>query len=481
MAIGLWMLVSVLAAIFSQWPQRGLVRQAEWFGWMAACIVMVVASRQWAWWNISVFILALLGWGYVTAESLLLVLEHGALSNEPWDNQAWTQGVIPGCRNVRHFGYACAFATMTLAVLPLLGGSRWWFRHGAWLVWGIAWATVFWGGGRGPFVACVISSLLLLILVPRAQRWNYSWSLVFAFFVGIFFALIFPAGDSLSTFGPLRILFPATEVVSAGADAISSGRLSIWQALLGHWAENPWLGVGPDTVIVTFNGGIIQPHSVFVQVLLDWGVIGAATALLCLALILRNRLAFYRDNHKPMGTENLSAQWSFFITWLSAMVGLSFFSLVDGIFYYAWPMWLICSITGWAFPASIKVMGKQPLICQKREAIPSLGFALIAAFVLAMATFHLLSGKALQSASPTTLSEIPKITRWFPSYDNEDQRCAWIRSVAKNNLADGIAFARECAHRCSQPWQYLVVAAKCAGEQGETELEQKLLIEAKRR
>jgi O-antigen ligase len=474
-AILLWMFVTLLAATFSQWPQRGLVRQAEWYGWMAACIVMVVASRQWAWWNMAVFILALSGWGYVTIATLLLVMEHGALSNEPWDDQAWVLSVIPGCRHLRHFGYACAFATMTLAVLPLISGSRWWFRHGAWLLWGIAWASVLWCGGRGAFMACLFSTLLLVLLIPKTQRWNYCWSLVFAFLTGLFLSLCFPVGDS---FGPTRIFLRDTAAAVEGADAISSGRLSIWLELLDRWSDKPWLGVGPDTVPVILEGGIVQPHSLPVQLLLEWGVIGAGAFLICLGFMLKDRLFFWWDMRKRSDTESGSVQWSFFITWLAVMIGFSFFSLVDGILYHAWPMWLICSIMGWAFPVSSSLGKTHKLICKPHLTLPYFGFITLNLFVLAMGILHYNSGKALQSSSPSTISEIPSITRWFTSFDNEEQRCTWIRSIAKKNLNEGVVFARECANNCSRPWRYLETAAKCAGEQGETTIEQKLLAEA---
>jgi O-antigen ligase len=72
----------------------------------------------------------------------------------------------------------------------------------------------------------------------------------------------------------------------AGFD-FTGGRIPIWRAALARWAEKPWLGTGYRTTPTLQGMDGFEAHNVYLSVLVEMGVLGAAVFAALLFMILR--------------------------------------------------------------------------------------------------------------------------------------------------------------------------------------------------
>lgn len=119
-----------------------------------------------------------------------------------------------------------------------------------------------------------------------------------------------------------------------GAD-VSTGRLQIWEQSLQFWMNAPpgsvLFGLGPNSIwalrathTITVPGiNLMHPHSVLVQWLMDFGLVGG------LMLILKWSLILLRSLH---GLALRALTWDQAVL-LGTVVSLFSYALVEGIFY----------------------------------------------------------------------------------------------------------------------------------------------------
>lgn len=106
-------------------------------------------------------------------------------------------------------------------------------------------------------------------------------------------ALLAFAGAALALAGLWAILEPEQAVALLGRDLTLTGRLPLWDLVLGRVAERPWLGFGyqalfavpafADYVLLTLGWDAPNAHSGYLEVALGLGWVGLALALLLLA------------------------------------------------------------------------------------------------------------------------------------------------------------------------------------------------------
>lgn len=182
---------------------------------------------------------------------------------------------------------------------------------------GLSWYLAMWrAGSRGAFWAAAGITGLIALSLSRVGL---------AVAVGLFGLVRFRPGSSLrwirlavlglllvallylaiSHIEPLRARFFEGDMsMSIGGVAINAmGRTKMWQVTLDSFRESPWIGKGAGSAaeVVRLATGQVHPHSDYLRLLHDYGVVGFGLWLLGLCRLLRSMWQAWAnaDRHDP--------------------------------------------------------------------------------------------------------------------------------------------------------------------------------------
>ena len=230
----------------------------------------------------------------------------------------------------------------------------------------ILWSFLFWLGGRGP-VLSVFGAIFFLWGVLRLKN---SYSRDFLYFVlgsaliGLFI------GESVAIFSWSGMMHAVGQSVAADSiNQLSSNRIVLWMGVLesvkDHWA----FGLGPQGYYYMPNRipGTIQPHNVFMQFLVEWGVVGG---FLLTSMLLRGfwigfkrHVLDTRDTIADISKVALAAG--------TVIVSLSILALFDGTYYLSQPSYyLVVAFAIWVNPSPASIESKTSEVSSNLE-IPS--------------------------------------------------------------------------------------------------------------
>lgn len=201
---------------------------------------------------------------------------------------------------------------------------------------------LFWIGGRGAIISVVAAfACLALVAALKGLRGHRIW-LAFWTAMAIGIAL-----------AELAAVFPWNGVISAVTRTVdaadltqaSSDRLILWQeaweSVRGHLA----FGLGPQGYFFMPNRSFgLQPHSMPLQFVVEWGVIGSLLFLSMLAYgFWRGFVSHVVRASADMNLAALSAG--------SIIVALTVHGLVDGTYYHPQPsFYLAVAFAIWTLP-----------------------------------------------------------------------------------------------------------------------------------
>ncbi len=183
------------------------------------------------------------------------------------------QASIPGFISVRLFGAVCgALLTLIVASALMRRDNRHQLFHMAVIIF-MSGLTV-WTGTRaavvGLFGALLIGFVLLRVRPPVGRSVKVALCIAVGALLGPLFA---PMGD------PVFQLFAPQDYSTP--NGTSSGRMAMWRAMLGAFAESPVFGLGSGSsrwAMPPEMARHVQPHNFVVQFLSDWGLAGAIPA-----------------------------------------------------------------------------------------------------------------------------------------------------------------------------------------------------------
>jgi hypothetical protein len=246
--------------------------------------------------------------------------------------------VTPFFNNIRHFGYI-QMAILPFLFLPLILRKQYGFIITLLLL-SIYWASVIWASSRGTFVASCIVSFILIAYFSGFRK-NLVRISVLSILLGAIIAFQFPS-DSPSM-SPFRLIFLDVSLKDSTLNSTSSGRTDMWLTTLKNmWEINPYLGLAADGyrhINPYILKDTIQPHSGPIQLLSEYGLIGA----LCFMLIVITIINIYRK--APSSKINLISRFS--------LTGVILASAVDGHFYYNFSLLFISLVLALSF-SSVK-------------------------------------------------------------------------------------------------------------------------------
>lgn len=232
---------------------------------------------------------------------------------------------LPGFISVRHFG-SWTGAIAAGLMLALLYGPRDRTRVTD-LSYLLAAGLTCWSATRAAILAVAVVALVALVSL---RRWPSRA------------AMLRVAALSALALGLALLLLPDDPVFhlyvngdGQSADAVTSGRLSLWQATFARWQASPLFGWGSGSTFweVYVGWTHTQPHNAVLQFLISWGVVGTAGGLWLIgrAIVATHRTGMRDDALRPVA---------------GMLYSLLFMSLLEGMLYY--PRFIMLIAVGFA-------------------------------------------------------------------------------------------------------------------------------------
>jgi O-antigen ligase len=261
------------SAMVSSWLVAGpAASSSRWAIYLAFGLVLLVLLRRRP--EAAERLLPALAAGYVSYASVLVAFV--ATADLP-SNYEWVHG-LPGAGNVRHLGFeAVAAALVGSLYRPVLPsrGVTWLLRITA----VAGWTFVFWSGGRGSLLSVLAAVAIAAAFSPTGRRRRLAEAAALGV-AGLALSLLHqPPGASFGIWRTIGVETIAT--AEAGID-VTSGRTDMWREAVRAIAANPFFGIGEGQMkhqFVTAHRHFQQPHNLFLQAPLAWGIPGGLAFL----------------------------------------------------------------------------------------------------------------------------------------------------------------------------------------------------------
>jgi O-antigen ligase len=265
-------------------------------------------------------------WPWVVVGTCLYVLAvvFWVLAVQDRPDFNWTRFSL-GVMHIRQTGFYSAVGAA--AAIGLASAAR--TRTAYWS--SVAAASVllglsYWSGTRSSLVAVLVAFLVGIVLLPALRNWRAVGALVSSAVAGALISL--PFAPPHPWYGLLRI---SETAAAAGADELTTGRMRMWQATLDAVMQRPLFGYGESQFSVAvpdwrqFN----HPHNIFLQIAVQWGLVGLIAFLSLGALLAWHFLGAARKGGADMTAPFLVA------------VSLFTMSLYEGSFYHPYPVMMV--------------------------------------------------------------------------------------------------------------------------------------------
>ncbi|MFQ5571531.1 MAG: O-antigen ligase family protein [Rhodothermales bacterium] len=323
-----WLGAATISVALAEHQGHALIRQAEWLTHIlfAVCLWSFIRRHPLA---LKVILVAIpLGFFLVGLNLLFTWMSLSAPRDYHWFTS------VPLVGHVRHFGYY-GLAALLFSASPLLGSGEKGSlsaRCLALAALSVCWGFLFWSGGRAAIGSGFVGLALLTWFTGKNQRlWTATISIAAAG-LGLGLSAFFRVNDPRLGFLS-SLARTASDTSSYGVNGLTTGRLGIWEAALKSLDGHLWFGLGPDNyrfIPEPLHDGI-QPHSLVVQFLTEWGIVGTIPFLILLSIVFWKAYVHLR---REQDTLRNTAR----ITALVLMVSFTLHGLVDGLYYYAFPL-----------------------------------------------------------------------------------------------------------------------------------------------
>lgn len=322
--ISLWLTWSAFSTIIGDYPWGGIVRWSELltniiFG---LCLYLLIQERP-QFRNLALYsiILSLIF-------SLIIYLGLWFTLENPYIYE-WV-ATSPFFNNIRHYGYFIATA------LPL---GYWLLEKNnnqkclALVYLSLAWGLLFWSGGRGALLGVLIATALYFLISPKNIKW-VAPSIAIGAILSQFFIV---QSNSLNLFHALSWFSSADE---ATLNDISANRIKIYtDSIIYWWHNSPFFGMGADAFryIKPSINGISQPHSIIIQLVFSYGIIGFLIPILLFSALT---FSILRSNSRQAKVIYL------------CIISATGHALTDGVFYHAYSLLILSTLIAICLPTT---------------------------------------------------------------------------------------------------------------------------------
>lgn len=325
----------------------------------------------------------------------------------------------PFFNNIRHYGYFIATALpLGYWLLEKSDNNNSTSRKLTPLVYlSLAWALLFWSGGRGALLGVMIATACFFIIAPS----NIKWVLTSILLGGGLSQFFIVESSSLNLF---HILSWFNTLGETSLNTLSANRIVIYtDAITFWWTNNPLLGAGADAYryIKPGNHPVSHPHNIFIQLLFSYGIVGLLIPTgLFILLIFRQFESYIKQN---------------FVIFL-CIISASIHALTDGVFYHAYSLLITTIIIALCLPHT--KIGLQSQL----KLVTSL-------FILSIITFSIFSTQIIQSKNQLQSKAWIEWNMKYPLYFSPEN---WLENTSKNEKDYLINFS--LTHSENKCWLY---------------------------
>ena len=266
-------------------------------------------------------------WNTVLAGScaylVILVLFVGAAMQTGSLNWEFFGLAGTNIRQVAFYSVVGAGASFGLAVIQSNARLRFVYVGGAALMFALS----FWSGTRGALLAVFVAFAVGAALLPMFRTVHAWLILAVGTAGGALLSLAGPIPNSL--YGIVRL---KASVQGGTTDDVSSGRFDMWSGTWDAILHRPLMGYGAGQYFAVVHdklGGFNHPHNIVLQVLFQWGFVGAICYFaLAMLLVLRVFAALRRPQQADAPA-------------LLVGVSLLTMSLYEGALFHTYPSMMI--------------------------------------------------------------------------------------------------------------------------------------------
>lgn len=246
--------------------------------------------------------------------------------------------------NIRHTGYQVAAAISIFIVFCIQKNERTLLNLIKGITLTILWAFLFWLGGRGAIASTAITVILIsIVLYYRSYPLRHFTIIISITAIsGLFIA------EWLAVFHWNGLINSIQQSLEADSyNSLSSNRLQIWKTAWESVNGHLFFGLGPQGYYFSPNRlSNVQPHNIFLQFVLEWGLVGT---ILFLTLLVKAFWAGLKlnifNNSKDLCQIQLAAG--------SIISTLTLHSLLDGTYYHPQPtLYLVIAFAVWLAPVN---------------------------------------------------------------------------------------------------------------------------------
>jgi exopolysaccharide production protein ExoQ len=223
---------------------------------------------------------------------------------------------VPGFISVRYLGTSAGAIAAFFAATLIRRGDQ------ARLSWPeffftVAMGMTIWSGTRAGIMGIMVACCAMVIIQRRIPSLAVIGRMCILTGIAASLAyLLIPFNDTV-------FMLIAPDDGYGGANVVTSGRVELWVASLLKWQEAPWLGWGSGSTFweVYLGWTHTQPHNVFIQFLISWGIVGTTGAVWLL----------FRATVAAQKITNANQEYWPFMAMLYSLLAMS---MVDGALYY---------------------------------------------------------------------------------------------------------------------------------------------------
>jgi O-antigen ligase len=252
-----------------------------------------------------------------------------------------------GVMNIRHVGFFSAVgAAAALGLASSAGGLRAYLA--ALVAASVMFGVSFWSGSRGPIAGVLAAFIAGLILIPALRSRRALLALVASVPAGALLSLVHSVPNHHYGLARLTVAVSQSTVTAA-----SSGRLELWAGTWRAILRRPFFGYGEGQLTLVVPEALRafhHPHNVFLQILFQWGFIGAACMLALGILVAMHCIRQVRSAGRILVCPTLVA------------ATLLIMSLHDGTLFFGYPLMIVALCLGVLGSARPALSGRTTLV-----------------------------------------------------------------------------------------------------------------------
>ena len=356
-----FLLVTIISSTLADYPFRNIARLTELFSLTMLALYIRAAVVE----GLISILLVPISMVVTLGVLLLGIANYWGQIPDPQLNH-WVSK-LPFFNNIRHLGYILAILSPIGFILWENGESNRKLRWLSIIFSCLCWSLLIWSGGRGAALATIVVIVLYACLRPKCLIWIIP-TMLMAALIAEYFRIDQGSLDLFRTFREFNEQTFGINELSSNRMKIYSDSLQIW------WQEGFWLGLGADAFRFInppiVSASFVHPHSVIVQSLFNYGLIGTLILTVILFQYIYRVIKCYSKST---------------LIYALPVIAATINGATDGVFYHAISLFYFAILVATSFHKKANV---------KKDYVPDFNKAIYSFLRITISTTLLLTSLA---------------------------------------------------------------------------------------